>query len=139
MTLHYVTILVHNSSSPQPSQSSSVCDPTEKAIEKTIEGIRRLLNPRYDSITPEEEAAAAIKINPATQKHSELQIKTLQDAPRDPDKLRELLKMKHRQYEKATSAEEIQALVTEIEMLKFVQFLVNRQRNSFSLASGHPI
>jgi hypothetical protein len=45
--------------------------------------------------------------DPATQRHFELQIKTLQDAPRDPDKLRELLKRKQRQYEKATLADEI--------------------------------
>ena len=32
----------------------------------------------------------------------------------------ELLKIKQRQYEKATLAEEIQPLVTEIEMLQFV-------------------
>jgi hypothetical protein len=39
-------------------------------------------------------AAAVITINPATQKHFELKIKTLQDAPRDSDKLTGILKAK---------------------------------------------
>ena len=97
-----------------------------------IEGFRRFLNPQHGNTTAEEEEAAIIKINPAIQKHFELQIKILQDAPRDSDKLRELLNIKQRQYEKATSAEGIQTLVTEMDMLKFVQFLVKRNRNSNS-------
>jgi hypothetical protein len=56
-----------------------------------IEGIQTLLNPV--NMTPEEEKEKAIiKISEATQKHFELQIRTLQDAPRDPIKLGELLK-----------------------------------------------
>lgn len=43
-------------------------------------------------MTPEEQEKAVIKISEAKQKHFELQIRTLQDAPRDPDKLRELRK-----------------------------------------------
>jgi hypothetical protein len=35
-------------------------------------------------------------INPATKRHLESQIKTLQDAPRDPDKLERLLKSKEK-------------------------------------------
>jgi hypothetical protein len=64
-----------------------------------------------------------------TQKHFELQIRTLQNAPRDPDRLRELLKGKQRHYEKARRAEEIQPLVTEIEMLRFVLFLICRNES----------
>ena len=45
-------------------------------------------------------------INPAIKKHLELQIKTLQDAPRDPDKLERLLKVKRRQKEEATERED---------------------------------
>jgi hypothetical protein len=108
---------------------------TEIIIRTHIEGIKKLLSPQYENTTanttPEEEEAAAglavIMNNPATERHFELQIKTLQDAPRDPYKLRELLKIKQRQYEKATLAEEIQQpLLTEIEMLQFVLFLVCR-------------
>lgn len=58
-----------SSTTEASSQSSAVHDPTiERAIEKTIEGIRRLLNPYYDTITPEEEAAAAIKISASMQR-----------------------------------------------------------------------
>jgi hypothetical protein len=39
------------------------------------------------------------------------------------------LKIKQRQYEKATLADEIQPLVTEIEMLRFVLFLVYRDES----------
>ena len=68
-----------------------------------------------------------IKNNPAMKRHFELQIKTLQKAPRDEDKLRELLKLKEKQNEQeATHSEDTQRLVTEIEMLKVVLFLVSR-------------
>jgi hypothetical protein len=39
--------------------------------------------------------------NPATQRHLGSQIKTLQDAPRDADKLERLLQVKRRQKEKS--------------------------------------
>jgi hypothetical protein len=102
-----------------------VSDSTEGIISRTIEGIQKLLNPQYGNTTPnttpEEEAAgvAIIMNNPATEKHFELQIKTLQEAPRDPDKLREILEIKQRQYEKAKLAEGTHPLVTEIEMHRF--------------------
>jgi L-lysine 2,3-aminomutase len=51
---------------------------------------------------------------------------TLQNAPRDAAKLRELLKLKERQYEQATHIEDTQRLVTEIEMLKVVLHLISR-------------
>jgi hypothetical protein len=70
-----------------------------------------------------------IEISLAMKRHWESEIKILRDAPRDPDKLRELLQIKQRLYEKATLAEEMQPLVTEIEMLKFVLFLVCRNES----------
>ncbi len=92
----------------------------ENAIKKTIDGIQSLLNP-LNNMTPEEEEMeekmAVIKISEATQKHFNLQTKILQDAPRDPDKLREILKEKQKEYEKAEDSEDIERLVTEIEML----------------------
>ncbi len=103
----------------------------EKAIKKTIDGIQAMLNPL--NMTPQEEKEkVVIKISEATQKHFELQIRTLRDAPRDPGKLREILKVKQEDCEKADDSEYIERLVTEIEMLKFVLFLVNRDRNSDS-------
>jgi hypothetical protein len=107
----------------------------ENSIKKTIDGIQTLLNP-LNNMTPEEEEMeekmAVIKISEATQKHFNLQTKILQDAPRDPDKLREILKEKQKEYEKAEDSEDIERFVTEIEMLKYVLFLVNRNRNSCS-------
>jgi hypothetical protein len=38
-------------------------------------------------------------MNPAIKRHLELQIKTLENAPRDPEKLERLLKIKERQKE----------------------------------------
>lgn len=43
-------------------------------------------------------------MNPATKRHLELQIKTLQNAPRDPDKLERLLKTKRRQKRRGSNA-----------------------------------
>jgi hypothetical protein len=40
---------------------------------------------------------SVITINATTQKHFELEIKTLQDAPRYPNKLREILKAKQKE------------------------------------------
>jgi hypothetical protein len=61
-------------------------------------------------------------------KHLELEIKTLQNAPRDADKLKQLLELKQRQKEEAMHIEDTQRLVTEIEMLKVVLYLVSRKQ-----------
>jgi hypothetical protein len=65
--------------------------------------------------------------NPVMKRHLELEIRTLQNAPRDPDKLRRLLEIKQRQKEEAMHIEDTERLVTEIEMLKVVLFLVCRE------------
>jgi hypothetical protein len=58
-----------------------------------------------------------------------LKIRTLQNAPRDPDKLERLLKAMQRQKEEAMHFEDTQGLVTkEIEMLKVVLYLVSREK-----------
>ena len=76
-----------------------------------------------------QEESEIIKINPAMKRHFELEIETLQNAQRDEDKLRELLKLKEKQNEQeATHIEETQKLVTEIEMLKFVLSSVSRKQ-----------
>jgi len=49
-------------------------------------------------------------INPAMKRHLELEIKTLQNAPRDADKLSQLLKVKQRQKEEAMHIEGTQRL-----------------------------
>src|SRR5919108_4230598 len=79
-------------------------------------------------------------INPAINRHLELQIKTLlQNAPRDPDKLERLLRIKEREKQEAMyTLEDTQRLVTEIEMLRVVLYLVNRnnRRNKASQKRG---
>ena len=60
-------------------------------------------------------------------RHLELQIKTLENAPRDADKLRQLLKVKRRQKEEAMHIEDTERWVTELEMLKVVLYLVARR------------
>jgi hypothetical protein len=67
-------------------------------------------------------------INPAMRRHLESEIKTLQNTPRDADKLRKLLELKQRQKEEAKHIEDKQRLVTEIEMLKAVLYLVCRKQ-----------
>jgi hypothetical protein len=63
-----------------------------------------------------------------------LQIKTLlQNAPRGAAKLEQIIKTKERQNEKARHIEETERLVTEMEMLKFVLYLVNRNNRRRSL------
>jgi hypothetical protein len=72
------------------------------------------------------EAREGWGIDPAMKRHLELEIKTLQNAPRDSDKLRQLLEIKQRQKEEADHIEDTQRLVTEIEMLKVVLYLISR-------------
>ena len=78
-------------------------------------------------------------INLAIQRHFELQIKTLlQNAPRDVDKLEQLLKVKHRQKDEAMHIEDTQRLVTEIEMLQVVLYLANRNNIHSSTNNNNP-
>jgi hypothetical protein len=67
-------------------------------------------------------------INPAMRRHLESEIKTLQNTPRDADKLRKLLELKQRQKDEAMHIEDKQRLVTEIEILKLVLYLVCRKQ-----------
>lgn len=68
-----------------------------------------------------------IKINPATRKYYELRIKILQDSPRDAEKLGEILQVKEEEYQKAQDSEDIERLVTEVDVLEYLLFLVNRR------------
>jgi hypothetical protein len=63
-------------------------------------------------------------MSPPLKRHLEPQIKTLENAPRDADKLRRLLQVKERQKEEAMHIEDTQRLVTEMEMLRVVLCLV---------------
>jgi hypothetical protein len=103
----------------------SIHDSTEIAIQKMIDASQRMLDVQSQV---EGEAGEGWGINPAVKRHLELEIKTLQNAPRDADKLRKLLEVKQRQKDEADHIEDTQRLVTEIEMLKVVLFLVCRNR-----------
>jgi hypothetical protein len=63
----------------------------------------------------------------------ELEIKMLHNAPRDADKLEQLLQAKERAKEESTYIEDTERIATEIEMLKVVFYLANR--NSCSSGS----
>jgi hypothetical protein len=67
----------------------SIYDSTEVAIQKMIEASQRMIT--IGSSTEAIEGAPSIGMTPATKRHLELQIKTLRNAPRDPDKLESLL------------------------------------------------
>ena len=68
--------------------------------------------------------------SPPMKKHLELEIKILQNAPRDADTLRKLLQVKQKQKEEeAMHIEDTQRLVTEeIEMLKVVYSIFREQK-----------
>jgi hypothetical protein len=112
-----------------------VPDSTELIIQQAIDGIQKMIR-SHESKEGETPQIAVIEINPAMKKHWETEIKILREAPRDPHKLGELLKIKQRQYVKAKLAEEIQPLVTEIEMLQFVLFLVCRNEKKILIQNN---
>ncbi len=101
----------------------------EQHINRAIEGIQWLIHPLYGKMSPEEdeEGAGVITISAVAVKRCELQINILKTAPRDEDKLMEILQVKEVEYEKAQDSEEIEQLITEIDMLKYLLFLVNRR------------
>jgi len=74
----------------------SIHDPTELAIQKMIDASQRMITVQSQV---QGEAKEGWGINPIMGKHLELEIKTLQNAPRDADKLRRLLEVKQRQKE----------------------------------------
>jgi methyl coenzyme M reductase beta subunit len=102
----------------------SIHDPTEVAIQKMIEASQRMLDVQSQV---QGEAKEGWGINPIMKRHLELEIKTLENAPRDADKLRRLLGVKQRQKDEAMHIEDTQRLVIEIEMLKVVLYLVCRK------------
>src|SRR5215216_7801440 len=103
----------------------SIHDSTEVAIQKMIDASQRIIDVQ-SKVTGEPKDGWGL--NPVMKKHLELEIKTLQNAPRDAAKLRRLLKVKQRQKEEADHIEDTQRLATEIEMLKVVLCLVSRKQ-----------
>jgi hypothetical protein len=97
----------------------SIHDSIETAIQKMIEASQRM-----STVNSQETLRG---ISPPQRRHLELEINTLQNAPRDAEKLERLLKAKQRQKEEAMHIEDTQRLVTEIEMLKVASYLVSRR------------
>jgi hypothetical protein len=103
----------------------SIHDSTEVAIQKMIDFSQRMIDVQSQV---QREAKDGWGLNPIMKKHLELEIRTLQNAPRDAAKLRQLLEVKQRRKEEADHLEDTQRLVTEIEMLKVVLYLMCRKQ-----------
>jgi Na+-translocating ferredoxin:NAD+ oxidoreductase RnfG subunit len=106
ITLRSLTTLVY-----------SIYDSTQVAIKKIIKASQKMINEQLNS--------------PPVNEHFKLQIKTLQNAPRDTDKLEQLLKAKESAKDEAMHIEDTQGLFAEIQMIKVVLCLghMNRVRN----------
>ena len=84
----------------------SIHDSTaEVAIQKMIDASQRILAVQGQV---QGEAKEGWGINPVMKRHLELEIETLQNAPRDASKLRKLLEVKQRQKEEAMHIEDTQ-------------------------------
>jgi hypothetical protein len=90
-------------------------DPSEIAKQKVADASQRMRRMNGQS----EELRG--RLNPVTELQPELEIKILENAPRNADKLRGILKVKQRQKEEETMyIGDIEGLGDEIEMLKVV-------------------
>jgi hypothetical protein len=76
----------------------SIHDPTEEAIQKMIDASQGII-----TMGSQGELGG---MSPPMKKHLELEIKILQNAPRDAEKLERLLKAKRRQKEEAMYIED---------------------------------
>ena len=83
----------------------SIHDSTEVAIQKMIDASQRMITMNGQG--------ELWRMSPPQKGHWELQIKTLQEAPRDAEKLEHLLKVKKKQKEEVMYIEDTQRLVTE--------------------------
>jgi hypothetical protein len=81
----------------------SIEDSIEEAIQKMIDATQRMI-----TIGNQGGGGGGGGMNRAIKKHLELEIRTLQNAPRDPDKLQRLLRSKERQKEEAMHIEDTQ-------------------------------
>jgi hypothetical protein len=106
-----------------------VDDSTEAVIQRMIEGLRSYIREDNNGNSISGDSSNSI-ISPVLTTLSHIKIQTLQNAPRDACKLGQIIKAKERQQmnedNKARHIQDIQTSVTEIDMLKFVLFLVNR-------------
>jgi hypothetical protein len=92
--------------------SSSIYDSTEVVIQKLIEECQRNIDEQYNSLVSNE--------------YLKQKMNTLQNAPRDLKKLERLLKQKEKKCGKANYVLDIESLVAEIEVLRVIRYLINR-------------
>ena len=71
-------------------------------------------------------------MSPPLKRHLELEIKTLENAPRDVDKVEHLLKVKQKQREDAMYIEDTERLATTIEVLKVVLYVMVQKGKEWS-------
>jgi len=81
----------------------SIYDSTEAVIEEMVKECQRKIGEQHDN------NSSIVK------RHLKLKIRTLQNAPRDLEKLEQLLKKKERESERAGNSQDIERLVTEID------------------------
>jgi phage host-nuclease inhibitor protein Gam len=103
------------SSSSSSSSSSSIYNSTAKVvIEEMINECQRNIDEQYNNNSL------------VANEYLKHKMKTLQNAPRDLKKLERLLKTKEKECEKAKYALDIESLVAEIEVLRVIRYLINR-------------
>jgi phage host-nuclease inhibitor protein Gam len=98
------------------SSSSSIYDSTEIVIQELIDECQRSIDEQYNNSLVANE-------------YLKQKMKTLQDAPRDLKKLERLMKQKEKECEKAKYSLDIESLVAEIEVLRVIRYLINRNDN----------
>jgi hypothetical protein len=97
----------------------SIDDSTKAIIQRKVESMQRFIR---------EDREQVIQISSMAKRHFQLQIETLQNAPRDVSKLQQIIKAKERENkEEARHIDDTVRLVTEIEMLKVVLHLLKRR------------
>jgi hypothetical protein len=113
LTISFQTIIGLITSSS--SSSSSIYDSRDVIIQELIDECQRNIDEQYNSLVANEYL-----------KHK---MKTLQNAPRDLKKLENLLKTKERECRKAKYALDIESLIAEIEVLRVIRYLINRNED----------
>ena len=99
----------------------SIYDSTEDAIKKMVAACERTMNLGGGN---------GAALTTATKRTRELQIRTLRAAPRDAKQLEWLIQRKEREKKEAQYIWDTEKLMTEIEMLKIVLYLVSRNMNN---------
>lgn len=105
------------------STSTSICDSTEVVIQELIDECQRNIDEQYSSLVANE--------------YLKQKMKTLQNAPRDLKKLERLLKQKEKECEKANYVLDIESLVAEIEVLRVIRYLINRNNDRRTLTTNY--